>query len=295
MDWQEQLISLYLYVCNKYEQKLWTINQRFTNYADLSFSDEEVIAIYLFGIIDGHRTIKKIYEYTHRHLRQFFPKLPSYVAFVQRLNKVSDIFSHLLAELQLEQTSLISKTPLLIDSFPVILAQQGRRFKAKVAPDIASSGYCATKKLFFYGVRVHLIGRNQPKTLPLPEYIGIYGAGTHDGKVFDEIKSELSGEILFGDKAYIRPDRAETRENLALTVLTPVKKQKGQNFLEAADQLLSTAVSKVRQPIESLFNWINEKTGIEYASKVRSSQGLLVHVFGRIAAAMFFWNYIRCA
>jgi hypothetical protein len=43
----------------------------------------------------------------------------------------------------------------------------------------------------------------------------------------------------------------------------------------------------VRQPIESLFNWIQEKTNIQAASKVRSYKGLTVHVFGRLAAAMF--------
>ena len=36
----------------------------------------------------------------------------------------------------------------------------------------------------------------------------------------------------------------------------PIKKAKGQARLDAADQLWSTAVSRVRQPIESLFNWI---------------------------------------
>jgi hypothetical protein len=46
------------------------------------------------------------------------------------------------------------------------------------------------------------------------------------------------------------------------------------------------------QPVESIFNWIEEKTGIEIASKVRSYQGLLVHVFGRLAAAMFLRNVL---
>ncbi|PEN04973.1 transposase, partial [Longimonas halophila] len=31
---------------------------------------------------------------------------------------------------------------------------------------------------------------------------------------------------------------------------------------------------------------IEEKTGIQAASKVRSTRGLMVHVFGRFAAAM---------
>ena len=71
-------------------------------------------------------------------------------------------------------------------------------------------------------------------------------------------------------------------------ILTPVKKKKGQirepDYLE---KILSTAVSSVRQPIESLFNWIDQKTGIQMASKVRSYNGLITHVFGRLAAAMF--------
>ena len=72
-----------------------------------------------------------------------------------------------------------------------------------------------------------------------------------------------------------------------IQIFTPVKKEKGQKFLDAADQLLSTAISKIRQPIESLNNWIQEKTSIQIASKVRSSNGLLVHVFGRLATAMY--------
>jgi len=50
---------------------------------------------------------------------------------------------------------------------------------------------------------------------------------------------------------------------------------------------IAITVSRVRQPIESLFNWIEEKTGIQVASKVRSTKGLMVHVFGRLAAALF--------
>jgi hypothetical protein len=47
------------------------------------------------------------------------------------------------------------------------------------------------------------------------------------------------------------------------------------------------AVAKVRQPIESFFAWVQEKTQVQLASKVRSEAGLLVHVFGKIAAALY--------
>lgn len=90
----------------------------------------------------------------------------------------------------------------------------------------------------------------------------------------------------YADKAYQVQAQAIHQEQ-HITLLTPVKKEKGLQVLEAAEQWLSTAISQVRQPIESLFNWINEKTGIQIASKVRSYQGLMVHVFGKLTAALF--------
>lgn len=293
MNWQIQLITIYLMVCKHYESHLWIYCQRMSNHTDLGFSDEEAITLYLFGVIEKNREIKQIYTYADRHLRQWFPKLPSYVAFVQRLNRLSGVFAPLLETIQSEQEINQPHSALLIDSFPVVLAKQGHRFKACVAKGFADHSYCSTKKLYFYGARVHVVGRRQAGTLPTPEYIALTPASENDGKVFDQIRPELINEEVYGDKAYHRPDAQEVQTQLGLTVLTPVKKQKGQTYLEADQQWLSTAVSKVRQPIEALFGWIEEKTGIECAGKVRSLQGLMVHVFGRLAAAMFFWNNLR--
>ena len=50
----------------------------------------------------------------------------------------------------------------------------------------------------------------------------------------------------------------------------------------------SIAVSLRRQQIESFFSWINSKFHIQTASFVRSSTGLLFHVFANVAAAMLF-------
>ena len=56
-------------------------------------------------------------------------------------------------------------------------------------------------------------------------------------------------------------------------------------FNKAADDLFSKVISKVRQPIESFFNWLIEKTDFQKTSKFRSTKGLLVHVFEKIAIA----------
>ena len=110
-----------------------------------------------------------------------------------------------------------------MDSFPVALAKQGHRFKACVAKELANAGYCSTKKLYYYGVRVHVVGRRQAGTLPTPEYIGVKGASHHDGKIFEQIRPELANNELYGDKAYRRPDAKEVSKIQNLTVFTSIK------------------------------------------------------------------------
>ena len=96
------------------------------------------------------------------------------------------------------------------------------------------------------------------------------------------------------DRIYLDSELLKDMERVSNSIiLTPIKGVKGQSeainqWGKAANDLYSRAVSKVRQPIESLFNWIIEKTDIQRASKVRSTKGLLVHIFGRIAAAFIY-------
>jgi hypothetical protein len=44
-------------------------------------------------------------------------------------------------------------------------------------------------------------------------------------------------------------------------------------------------VSTIRQPLESLFNWLIQRTDLQNAARVRSSQGLKVHCYGKLAVA----------
>ena len=75
-------------------------------------------------------------------------------------------------------------------------------------------------------------------------------------------------------------------------LITPRKKPKGKELTEA-ESYYNRLVRRIRQPIESLFNWIEEKTGIQRASKVRSTDALMIHCWGKLAVAFFLlvFNY----
>ncbi|SFI98307.1 hypothetical protein SAMN05428978_107310 [Nitrosomonas sp. Nm34] len=70
MNWQDRLITIYLLCLHSITSKIFgfIVSQRMSNYADLSFSDEEGITLFLLGVMDKHQEIKSIYEYADRHL-----------------------------------------------------------------------------------------------------------------------------------------------------------------------------------------------------------------------------------
>jgi hypothetical protein len=97
MDWQAPLIALYLAVCKHGQEMGWAQAQCHAPYANLDFTDEEVVTIYLFAVVmEQKRQIKVIHRHAGRYWRDWFPRLPGYGAYVQRLNRLADCFPSLL-------------------------------------------------------------------------------------------------------------------------------------------------------------------------------------------------------
>lgn len=287
MDWQLQLITLFVFISNHYDDYLWTYAQRMSPNASPKFSDAEVITVYLWGVMRGFRQVQDIYHYTEDHLQPWFPKLCGYVSYVQRLNRLSEVFVPLIGQIQQDFAQMQGVEMIrLIDSMPIMMAKAQRSSNAKVARELANKGYNATKKTYYYGVKLHILAFRRPGQLPLPDYIGLTPASEADINILKEICQDIHLTPVYADKAYIDEALSQLLAQQGSPLNTPVKKKKGQNELLLFQSAWSTLVSQVRQPIESLFNWIQEKTGIQIASKVRSFQGLMVHVFGKIAAAM---------
>ena len=289
LDWQHTLVRIYLFVCRRYRHRLRACVQRQTGNARPDFTDEEVLTIYLFGLIKKRKTIREIYDYTCDHFLSQFPEMPSYQSYNRRLNRLSAVFAPLVEEAlaQVGGEETCKEAVRIADSMPIMMAKEKRSSQATVASEFANKGYCSLKGVFFYGVKLHVVGQRRSGTMPVVECAGLTPGSENDLTALRRVLPTFENGELYGDKAYCDGAmKARLAKEQNLEVFTPVKRKKGQKRLSAADKLFSEAVSKVRQPIESLLGWINEKTGIQRASKVRSYRGLLVHVFGRLAAAM---------
>lgn len=285
-----KLIKIYQYVCDKYEEELQYYCQRFSPNNQPEFTDQEIITIYLFSVYEEQKfKIKHMYNFAKNYLSDWFPKLHSYVAFTMRLNKLADSIKALCSTVIEEFMPKECSTEFsLLDSMPIITCS-GKR-TGSVAQELTDKSFCSTKNLWYYGVKLHGLNFYNKGTLPYPESIVISKASENDLNVFKENWAEISDRKFFGDKIYYDNEFFEKLYTEKKSIMfTPIKGIKGKSEeLKQRDcayeNLFSKAVSTIRQPIESFFNWINEKTQIQNASKVRSSNGLLVHIFGKLTA-----------
>ena len=172
MDWRDLLISLFVYVCQKYKEELWLYCQRMSNNRKKpDFPDEEVITLYLSGIIQGRTEIREIYKYAQDRLTDRFPDLPSYAASVNRLNRFESLFRALIEHILKDcpQNQMLQNIR-FIDSMPIIPANARRSSHAKAAGELADKGYCASKGIYCHGVKLHAAGCKRSQKLPVPEY-----------------------------------------------------------------------------------------------------------------------------
>jgi len=243
------------------------------------------VTIYLFGHMQGFHQQRRIYDYACRHWRAWFPTLPSYQAFNRRLNRLAPAFEHLIGSaLARPVGALAGEADRLIDSLPVILAKWPRSGRARVAKEVADQGYCSTKRSYYYGVKLHAIALRRTKQLPLPALLHLSRASQHDLSALRELWPDLGAGYLFADKAYADEETKRALSERGTHLLTPYKRRR--NEPETNEPALwSRFASSVRQPLESLFGWLIQRTNIQNASQVRSAKGLFVHCYGKLAVA----------
>jgi hypothetical protein len=289
---ENKLIEIYLLVCHLYDMHKELHLQANRNGQD-TLTVPELMTIYLFGQLNGHFKSRHIYNFIKDYWHSCFPALPSYQAFNRRLNLAENhfhaLFDFLLSDLH--HKSGAETFDYLIDSMPIMLAKGSRSKRARVAPEIAKCGFSAVKQTNFHGVRLHLIAEKQSHRLPLPARMWITEGNVHDLTALKENIYELpSGINLFGDKAYADTKVKIELENRRINLLTPMKKPKKKE-LSKDQKNFNKTVSTFRQPIESFFKWLIDKTDIQRASQVRSTEGLLIHCVGKLTFALLLLNF----
>jgi hypothetical protein len=282
-----QLIQLYLLVCHIHDTQSETCVQRLSNNSNPRFTDQELVTIYLCGHLQGVFEKKAMHKLIDDYWRHFFPNLPAYQTFVARLNQLEPTFQSFGSYFQkMLAESSEPQIDHLIDSLPVMLAKGAHAYFANVAREVADRGYCASKRMYFHGVRLHAIAQRRFGTIPLAKQIWLREGSCHDLPSVREQEVYLPNSSLIGDRAFPDPTFEALLKEQRTTLYTPLKKRKGKE-LSQTEKYYNRLVSKPRQPIESFFKWLIAKTDIQRAGRVRSTEGLMVHCWGKLTVAFY--------
>jgi len=181
------------------------------------------------------------------------PDMLSKSQFNRRLHKVKqEVWNSVFALLALETAKYNVENEFIIDSFPVYACKLARQNQTKLYGDRKFLGYCAAKKEFFIGLKLHLIADVNAN----PTKMSLRPASESDIRSFRSLELDLpTNSVILADKAYNDyqyEDRLIQEKQIHLMPIRKVNsKRKGNEFLENVRK-------KKRRMIETLFSGIEK-------------------------------------
>jgi hypothetical protein len=160
-------------------------------------SDSEVITVVLLAACYFGSNIEKSLCFVRS--TGLMPDILSKSRFNRRLHKIGERISelffytgHAIKELNLESTYCI-------DSFPVSVCQNIRIANSRIVKGKEYRGYCASKRCYFYGFKVHMIVTSNG----IPVEFTFTTASKHDLDGIKQLPVELpEGSEILADSAY---------------------------------------------------------------------------------------------
>lgn len=142
------------------------------------------------------------------------------------------------------------KEDFTVDSFPVPICHNIRIPRCRLVHSEEFRGYTASKKMYFYGVKVHVIATCDG----IPVEVFISPGSWHDMKAFKEMEVDLpEGSTLHADKAYTDYSLEELLREASDIDLAPQRKPNHTRQHSCSKAFLIDAKRKV---IETIFSCI---------------------------------------
>jgi hypothetical protein len=218
MDRDHFIIMVYCLVCEQYRAIVGERRLRRRGF-EPALSDEEVITMEICGEYWGFDQDEAIFDYFHSHYAHFFPRLRERTCFVRQAANLWQVK----AVIQQRITVISGQTddPIqLIDTMPLPVcvytrAQRDRCFKPE-----ADYGFCAAKKLHYYGFKLGL----RTSRVGMILHYSLLPARPHDVQLLDDLLEGFQG-VAVADKGFIDAARQqELATKRAIELLTPARK-----------------------------------------------------------------------
>ncbi|MCX6237710.1 MAG: hypothetical protein NTY07_09175 [Bacteroidia bacterium] len=115
----------------------------------------------------------------------------------------------------------------LLDLMPVITCSGNR--EGKVAREITDKGFCSTKGIYYYGLKLHALAFHHPHYLLFPYQFQLTSDSENDLNLFKRAWGGIENQTLFDDIIYYDTiyfqDSENIRNSLIFTTVKGIKDQ----------------------------------------------------------------------
>jgi hypothetical protein len=203
-----------------------------------------IAALYFRGNHESARALLKQYGY--------IPHMLSKSRFSRRMHRIKDLFIVLFNLLGNIWKTLNTDAIYVIDSFPIAVCDNIRIRRSKIYSNEDFRGYQASKKRYFYGLKIHLMVTQDGQPVECFLTPGSFG----DVDALKSYAYELpDGSIIYGDKAYNDYEIEDLLKEVEHLHLLPIRKK---NSKRALSPSLSFVQSYHRKRVETAGSLITQ-------------------------------------
>lgn len=208
-----------------------------------SMSDAEVIttALVAMRLFGGNFASARLYLESEGYV----PKMLSKSQFNRRLHRAASLLPLLFGTLARWWKAQAEEDIYLVDSFPVPVCDNIRISQCRIYPldatDGTYRGYIASKRRFFYGLKIHLIVTAEGQ--PVEAFLA--PGAESDVNALKRFAFDLpEGSVVYGDKAYNDYDFEDLLDEAAEINLLPLRKKNSKRAVPAYVEYLQHTYRK---------------------------------------------------
>lgn len=217
-------------------------------------SDAEVMTTAMIAMLyfKGNFCLASQYLYEHHYI----PNMLSPSRFNRRLHRIADLFLTLFLRLGETWKKLNEKSVYVIDSYPIAVCDNYRIKCSKIYRGEDFRGYIASKKRYFYGLRIHILVTEHGEPVEFFLEPGAFSDTSALGLYNFDLPA---GSFVTGDKAYNDYTIEDVMREAGLELI-PLRKKNSLRSVPAYMTYFQACIRKIIETTGSLIERLLPKS-----------------------------------
>lgn len=246
------IIMVYCLVCEHYQAVVAQHPIRRRGFAP-ALSDEEVITIEICGEYFGLSQDEAIFDHFRTYYQSFFPQLQQRTSFVRQAANLWAVKARMQQRLTILSGQAADEVQ-IIDTLPLPVCTYTRSGRDRCFKPFADYGYCAAKKLKYYGFKLGLRISRVGMIIAYP----LLPARPHDSQLLDDMIAGFEG-VVPADKGFVDGFRQrELARKRHIELVVPARS----NMAEKPPKAILKTCSRWRKLVETVGSHLTERYNI---------------------------------